>query len=135
MKFYELDTPFTFGKYRGQNLENIFVNDPSYVDWCIKKLDHFIVEEDIYDELVELNPNYSFSQESMNKLSASWKKKEGNKSVLWEIPRHYHHQNFHDDTDWKRESFDAMTDGQYGSYDDFMENGGDWDRMMDGMGY
>ena len=36
-----------------------------------------------------------------------------------------------DDYDWQRESFDALTDGQYGDYDDF---DGDWDRLDDWRG-
>lgn len=37
------------------------------------------------------------------------------------------------DTD--RETFDALTDGHYGSYDDFVANGGDLDWLTDALGY
>jgi hypothetical protein len=36
-----------------------------------------------------------------------------------------------DEYDWARESFDALTDGQYGDYDDF---DGDWDSLNDWRG-
>jgi len=36
-----------------------------------------------------------------------------------------------DDYDWKRENFNALTDGQYGDYDDF---DGDWDKLDDWRG-
>lgn len=37
----------------------------------------------------------------------------------------------YDDSD----TFDALTDGQYGDYDDFIENGGDMDSLMDALGF
>jgi hypothetical protein len=35
MKFYDLDTEFTFGKYRGSTIRQILVLQPSYIDWCV----------------------------------------------------------------------------------------------------
>ena len=40
----------------------------------------------------------------------------------------YHYSN----RDADRDTFDALTDGQYGDYDDF---GGDMDSLRDAMGY
>lgn len=37
--------------------------------------------------------------------------------------------------DYERDSFDALTDGQYGDYDDWKENGGDYDSLRDGLGF
>ena len=37
----------------------------------------------------------------------------------------------YDDYDWEQENFNALTDGQYGDYDDF---NGDWDRLDDERG-
>lgn len=39
------------------------------------------------------------------------------------------------DWDTDRETFDALTDGQYGSYDDFVDNGGDLDWLSDALGH
>jgi len=128
MKAYELDTPLTFGKYKGYDLLQVFINDPSYIDWCIRKLDHFTLEEWVYDELLEHKPDFEFSAESLEKLRSNWEPEDD----YWDFDPHENDDPYED---WERDSFDAMTDGQYGSYDDFMENGGDWDRMMDGMGY
>ena len=39
------------------------------------------------------------------------------------------------ETDWKKESYYALTDGAYGTYDNFIENGGDLDYLMDFLGF
>lgn len=38
------------------------------------------------------------------------------------------------DIDADRETFNALTDGQYGDYEDFSNNGGDYDALKDRMG-
>ena len=40
-----------------------------------------------------------------------------------------------DDNDYERDTFDALTDGNYGDYEDWKENGGDMDSLMDCLGY
>lgn len=40
-----------------------------------------------------------------------------------------------DDNDYERDTFYALTDGNYGDYDDWKENGGDMDSLMDCLGY
>jgi hypothetical protein len=42
---------------------------------------------------------------------------------------------YRDDHDYNRDTFYALTDGQYGDYDDWREGGGDFDSLRDGMGY
>ena len=44
------------------------------------------------------------------------------------------HYNDEDD-DNERDTFHALTDGMYGDYDEWKENGGDMDNLMDGLGY
>lgn len=39
------------------------------------------------------------------------------------------------DNDNERDTFDALTDGQYGDYDEWRRNGGDIDSLMDSLGY
>jgi hypothetical protein len=41
----------------------------------------------------------------------------------------------HFESDWERENFYAITNGQYGNYDDFKKNGGDLDYLMDCLGF
>ena len=40
-----------------------------------------------------------------------------------------------DDNDYERDTFYALTDGMYGDYDEWRENGGNIDSLMDGLGY
>lgn len=42
---------------------------------------------------------------------------------------------YEDDYDYERDTFDALTDGQYGDYDEWKERGGDIDSLMDSLGY
>lgn len=38
-------------------------------------------------------------------------------------------------SDHERDSFDALTDGQYGDYEDWKENSGDLSDLRDDLGY
>lgn len=45
------------------------------------------------------------------------------------------YDDYEDDYDYERDTFYALTDGQYGDYDEWKENGGDIDSLMDALGY
>lgn len=47
----------------------------------------------------------------------------------------YGYDSSYDDNDYERETFYALTDGMYGDYEEFKENGGDIDYIMDSLGY
>ena len=40
-----------------------------------------------------------------------------------------------EDNDNEHDTFYALTDGMHGDYDEWKENGGDMDNLMDGLGY
>ena len=40
-----------------------------------------------------------------------------------------------DEEDNERDTFYALTDGMYGDYDEWKENGGDIDNLMESLGY
>jgi hypothetical protein len=42
---------------------------------------------------------------------------------------------YYDEPDYERDTFDALTDGQYGDYDDWRDSGGDMDSLRDGLGF
>lgn len=48
----------------------------------------------------------------------------------------YHYYCGNDDyNDYERDTFYALTDGMYGDYDEWSENGGDIGSLMDSLGY
>jgi hypothetical protein len=130
MKNYELDTIFTFGKYKGYSLQYVFELNPGYIQWCILNLEHFNIEEDVFGDFLNINPNFKFSEEATNKLQCNWEHELDTQDYF-----QYDEPDYDRSADWEQDTFDALTDGQYGSYYDFKENGGDWDSMMDGLGY
>jgi len=52
MKTYNLDTTITFGKHYGKTIEAIIVSFPSYIQWCIMNLDHFLLSENAWNKLL-----------------------------------------------------------------------------------
>lgn len=128
MKFYNLDTEFTFGKFEGKTIRDVIELQPSYLNWCSTNLDHFYISDEILTEIQIIKPNFRLTQESINSL----KQKFDN----WEIEQE-------DDADeddlgyqyTDRDTFDALTDGAYGDYDDWRDGGGDMDNLKEGMGY
>ena len=44
-----LDYIFTFGKCKGQSIEEVIDNEPSYVIWCSENIDWFDLDTDVYD--------------------------------------------------------------------------------------
>ena len=130
MKNYELDSVFSFGMYKGMSLQDILIENPSYIQWCILNLDHFHVEEEVFDEFQNINPNFKFSEEANNKLRSNWEDELDAQDYF-----QYDEPDYDCSADWEQDTFDALTDGQYGSYYEFKENGGDWDTMMDSLGF
>lgn len=72
MTIYDLDTVFTFGKYKGETLREVFERNPTYVDYCLVNVDEFLVEDSTLDELREINPDYVISDEAMGQLDEKW---------------------------------------------------------------
>ncbi len=84
MKFYNLDTLFTFGKHKGKTLkqiveiENIWVlggqehklaDETSYINWCIINLENFCISESVYSELQSIKPYFKLSKEAIDILN------------------------------------------------------------------
>ncbi|MBK7427000.1 MAG: hypothetical protein IPI60_08215 [Saprospiraceae bacterium] len=74
MEFYELETEFTFGKYQGKTLEEVYEIDPAFIDECLIKYDHFNLSDDTLEELKEINPNHKFSEDFFEKREQKFAK-------------------------------------------------------------
>lgn len=61
MKGYEMETPFTFGKYEGKTLEEVFDTDPNYVEKCLTDVPDFSINEKSMQALFTKYPNYDMS--------------------------------------------------------------------------
>jgi broad specificity phosphatase PhoE len=135
MKFYDLNTILNFGKFEGETIKEVAEIQPSYLDWCAINLDHFYIDEGEIEELKGINPGFSFSEEAKEKLAEKYGNWEDEQEYYadYENPYDYNQPDYYQD--YERDTFDALTDGQYGSYDDWRENGGDLDGLMDGLGF
>lgn len=51
MKFYDIDSIFTFGKYEGETLAEVFEKDPKYIKYCEDNIDDFYISPDVLKEL------------------------------------------------------------------------------------
>ena len=118
MKLYNLRSEFTFGKYEGKTLREVLDIDPSYIDWCSIHLDHFCICDEEIDTISSIIPGFSISEEGKEKLNQKYEIGEEKQNEI--------------QYDWRREYFDAMTDGQLGDYDDFEGNIDDIDTWARG---
>ncbi|MBS4061762.1 MAG: hypothetical protein KG029_15285 [Bacteroidetes bacterium] len=59
MKFYDADSEFTFGKYEGKTIKEIFEKDPKYIDFCFNNIDEFYVSPEVMKELKQLDPKFT----------------------------------------------------------------------------
>ncbi|MDR1198651.1 MAG: hypothetical protein LBK94_06520 [Prevotellaceae bacterium] len=126
MKFYHIDTKFDFGKYAGKTLQEVLEIRPSYINWCIINLDHFYISEDVIDEIKSIKPEFALSEEELQELNNKYDAR--NEKQLDKYDKHNYYS---DDSDWRRETFDALTDGMYGDYDENVDIGS----LMTYLGY
>jgi hypothetical protein len=66
MKAYDLNTSFTFGKYEGKTLEDVFKTDPTYVEKCMITVDDFAVDEKSIQKLFEKYPDTELSDQAVD---------------------------------------------------------------------
>jgi hypothetical protein len=55
--YFELNTKYSFGKHKGSTLKSVYIKDPDYIIFCIKKIDFFVIEEPTFSLLNDLNLN------------------------------------------------------------------------------
>lgn len=74
MKFYNLDTEFTFGKYEGKTVREVLELQPNYFDWCAINLDHFYISSEVIEEIKRAKPDFKLSDEGIKKLNEKYEK-------------------------------------------------------------
>ncbi len=40
---------FTFGKYKGQRITEVIDNNPEYIEWCIREVKNFKLDEKLQE--------------------------------------------------------------------------------------
>ncbi len=133
MKVYELETTFGFGKYEGKTVRQILDLQPSYLNWCAITLDHFYISDEVIDEIILIKPNFTMSDIAKNKLNEKY-------AILIEEyddddDDFYDNNSYRSNRETREDTFDALTDGMYGDYDDWLDAGGDMDSLRDGLGF
>ena len=66
MKAYDLNTRFTFGKYEGKTLEEVFKQDPAYIEKSLVTVDDFAIDEKSIQKLFETYPDNELSDDAVD---------------------------------------------------------------------
>jgi len=111
MKFYTLDTEFTFGKFSGKTVKEILEIQPTYLDWCAINLDHFYISDEIIAEVKAIIPSFVISDEGQSKLTEKYE--------TWESQQQDNDDN--DDYDDYSPSYEKYG-GAYGYDDDTIDS-------------
>jgi hypothetical protein len=72
MKFYNLDTEITFGRFKGKTIEEVLLLEPSYFNFCILNLDHFFLSGEVIAQMKEKNKNFIISETASQKLEEKY---------------------------------------------------------------
>ena len=52
MTTFKLKDKLTFGKYKGQSVDEVIDNDPDYLAWAVEEIDWFKLDEEADKKLV-----------------------------------------------------------------------------------
>lgn len=53
-----------FGKYKGQTVEQVFVQDPKYIEWALINMEKFCLTKDSLESLEEFANNFKFHEQT-----------------------------------------------------------------------
>lgn len=67
--WYHLDMEFEFGKHKGKTLDWVYRHSPTYVEYCIREHDSFIIKWETYGQLLKSNPRHIISKRTIIDLS------------------------------------------------------------------
>ncbi len=133
MHFYGLDTAFHFGQHKGLTVRQVLEINPSYLGFCVRTLDHFALRR---ADVITWQQDFPALQKWLN--TEVWAKLDAKEAAL---KRSAAIEDYDDrlDTDYAyqgrnsdRGVFDALTDGQYGDFENW---GGNMDSLRDALGY
>lgn len=116
MKFYDTDSEFTFGKYEGKTIKDVFEQDPKYIDFCFNNIDEFYVSPEVMKELKQLDPKFTGPNLSdldddllESYLDEAEEIEDFDEKILEE----------EEDVNWDDDDLDLGFDDDFESFDDF----------------
>ena len=56
---YKLGDKLPFGKHKGQTIRQILQSDPSYLLWCVEKLDRFAMSDEAWDYAISMSEHFA----------------------------------------------------------------------------
>lgn len=62
---YTITSQFYFGKYKGKTVEDVFYENPAYIEWTISNLDKFFLTPDAFNYLNKLKPDFQFKDSTI----------------------------------------------------------------------
>lgn len=74
VKEYTVNSIIKFGRFKGKTLSEIVSIQADYIEWCIVNLDHFYISEETVNDLVEINIEFTISDEMRDILDEKSKK-------------------------------------------------------------
>jgi len=59
---YTINSQFYFGKFKGSTVEEVFRDNPSYIEWAINNIDKFFLTQETIDYLDKINTGFKFKE-------------------------------------------------------------------------
>lgn len=56
---YNLNDKLSFGKHKGQTIRQVLQSDPSYLLWCVEKLDRFAMSDEAWDYAISMSEQFA----------------------------------------------------------------------------
>lgn len=56
---YKLTDKLPFGKHKGQTIRQVLQSDPSYILWCVEKLDRFAMSDEAWDSAISISEQFA----------------------------------------------------------------------------
>lgn len=109
MKFYDADSEFTFGKYEGKTIKEVFEKDPKYIDFCFNNIDEFYVSPSVLKELKAMPVS---SKDEDDVLDSFFEDAEEVDDFEPEIDED-------EDFDWDDDDLNLIDDDDFDNFDDF----------------
>ena len=105
-KIYDLETTLNFGKFEGKKLSEVIRIQPTYINWCILNLDHFLVDDEDLEEFKKINSKFFFSDKALKKLEKKWD--------VWDRNEMRKQEAALDDWDRDIQSYDDWLESEFG---------------------